>query len=77
MRELTSEDMRQFRPASEVLPAALLRNLRKGRGKQKAPTKRLISLRLDDEVIDRFRKSGPGWQSRINETLKRAANRLR
>ncbi len=29
-----------------------------------------ISIRLDDEVLEEFRKSGPGWQTRVNEALK-------
>jgi uncharacterized protein (DUF4415 family) len=41
----------------------------RGRGPQKRPTKRLVSLRLDPEIIERFRATGPGWQSRINDTL--------
>jgi uncharacterized protein (DUF4415 family) len=40
------------------------------RGPQKKPTKRLVSLRLDPDVIDRFRATGPGWQARINDTLR-------
>jgi uncharacterized protein (DUF4415 family) len=34
-------------------------------------TKRLVSLRLDQDVIDAFRASGPGWQSRINAALRK------
>lgn len=36
-------------------------------------SKRAVSLRLDPEVIDWFRASGPGWQTRINEALRKAA----
>jgi uncharacterized protein (DUF4415 family) len=39
------------------------------RGLQKAPTKKLVSLRLSPEVIDHFKSSGPGWQTRIDGTL--------
>ncbi len=39
------------------------------RGPQKAPTKKLVSLRLSPEVIDHFRSTGPGWQTRIDSTL--------
>lgn len=31
--------------------------------------KKLISLRLDQDVIDAFRATGKGWQSRINDAL--------
>ena len=43
------------------------------RGRPAGSTKRLVSLRLDEAVIDRFRADGPGWQSRINEALRKAA----
>jgi uncharacterized protein (DUF4415 family) len=47
-----------------------LRKPRK-RGPQKTPTKVQTTIRLDREVIDHFRASGRGWQSRLNETLRR------
>jgi len=42
------------------------------RGPQKTPTKKLVSLRLSPEVIEHFKSSGPGWQTRIDETLSKA-----
>jgi uncharacterized protein (DUF4415 family) len=35
--------------------------------------KRAVSLRLDPDVIAHFRRSGRGWQSRINALLRKAA----
>src|SRR4051794_30009456 len=56
--------------------ADLIRNgkvVRRGkRGPQKAPTKKLVSLRLSPEVVDHFKSGGPGWQTRIDSTLKKA-----
>jgi len=44
--------------------------VRKGkRGPQKAPTKKLVSLRLSPEVIEHFKAGGPGWQTRIDGAL--------
>jgi uncharacterized protein (DUF4415 family) len=57
---------------SEEELAAFPRTLRRVRGLQKAPTKRLVSLRLDQNVLDHFKAGGPGWQSRINEALQQA-----
>lgn len=31
-----------------------------------------IKLRLDPEVVDRFKAGGPGWQGRMNTALRRA-----
>ena len=49
--------------------------MRRGRGPQKAPTKVLTSLRLDADVIAFFRAQGSGYQSRINDALKRVKER--
>ena len=32
--------------------------------------KRLVSLRLDQDVLRRLRAFGPGWQTRANEALR-------
>jgi hypothetical protein len=46
--------------------------VQRGRPKALAP-KVSTTIRLDAEVLDRFRATGPGWQSRINEALRKAA----
>jgi uncharacterized protein (DUF4415 family) len=47
--------------------------IRRGkRGAQKAPTKKLVSLRLSPDVIDHFKSGGRGWQTRIDSTLRDA-----
>ncbi len=42
----------------------------KRRGRQKAPTKIAISLRLPKEVVSYFKSEGAGWQTKINYALK-------
>ena len=71
----TDEMWARARPATEAMPEFIAR-WRKWRGQQKAPVKKLVSLRLDPDIIDHFRATGPGWQGRINDTLRKAA-RLR
>ena len=44
---------------------------RKRRGLQKSPTKTLISLRLSADVLAALRATGKGWQSTVDETLRR------
>jgi uncharacterized protein (DUF4415 family) len=34
-----------------------------------------VSLRIDRDVLDYFQESGPGWQDRINEALRKAAGK--
>ena len=69
--EWTDEDWARARPAIEVHPELVEWSLRR-RGKQKAPTKELISIRLDPDITEYFRAGGPGWQTRLNDTLRRA-----
>jgi uncharacterized protein (DUF4415 family) len=52
---------RLIRPAKSV-----------GRHKKESP-KEAVSIRLDAEVLARYRATGPGWQSRINDALRKAA----
>lgn len=44
---------------------------RRGRPKLETP-KRQVTLRLDQDVVDGFRETGPGWQGRINDALRKA-----
>lgn len=67
--EATDEQLAQAKPFAEAFPA-LAETMRKG-GRPRAERPKLaVSIRLDQEVIDRFRAAGPGWQSRINEALR-------
>jgi uncharacterized protein (DUF4415 family) len=43
-----------------------------GRPRSAAP-KKSVHLRLSPDVLTYFRKSGPGWQTRIDEALRKAA----
>jgi uncharacterized protein (DUF4415 family) len=70
--EWTDEDYARARPFTEVFPQ-LAKSIRRGRGPNKAPTKKLVSLRLSPEVVEHFKSQGPGWQSRIDDTLRKAA----
>ena len=66
--ELDEAMMAQARPAEEMFPE-LVAAYRARRGPQKSPTKVPVSIRLDPEVVEYFRATGEGWQSRINEVL--------
>lgn len=44
------------------------------RGRKPDPNaKQLLTLRLDPQVIEYFRSTGEGWQTRMNEALRKAA----
>ena len=40
-------------------------------GRPAGSNKEQVSLRIDKDVLERFRAGGPGWQTRINEALRR------
>jgi uncharacterized protein (DUF4415 family) len=46
---------------------------RPGRPPSNSP-KKPVTLRLDADVVAHFRKGGPGWQTRINAALRKAAH---
>lgn len=54
-----------IRPANGTLT-------RPGRPKSPAP-KKSVHLRLSPDVLAHFRRTGPGWQTRIDEVLRKAA----
>ena len=71
--EWTEADFAAARPAAEAVPAvAAAYTRRRARGPQKSPTKRLVSLRLDRDVLEVLQASGRGWQVRVNEIVRRA-----
>ena len=69
VRELMAEDLQQFRPAAEALTAALRRKLGV-RGPQRTPTKERITIRLSPDVVQPFRATGDGWQTRVDAALR-------
>jgi uncharacterized protein (DUF4415 family) len=68
VRELTADDLRAFRPGGKALPESLKRKVGI-RGRQKAPTKERITIRLSRAVVQRFRATGDGWQTRVDVAL--------
>lgn len=71
--EWTETDFAKARPAAEVFPPEILSQFKGSRGSQKAPTKVPVSIRLSQDVLNHFKSQGPGWQSRIDEALRKVA----
>ncbi len=59
--ELTAGELTEFRPANS---------------KYYRPNKELISLRLDSVLVDAFKSTGKGYQTRINEALWKGATQM-
>ncbi len=75
--EATDAQLAQAKPFDEVFPAladAMRKNVG-GRPKSENP-KVAVSLRLDQEIVARFKATGPGWQTRMNNALREAAGLL-
>lgn len=61
----SAQDVSRFWAKATVMPP----RLRGQRGPQRAPTKQLVSMRLDRLVVDHFKAEGPQWQTRVNDAL--------
>lgn len=60
---------RQNRPGAQTEAQPVKR--RPGRPPIENP-RQAVSLRLEPDVLEKFRATGPGWQRRINDVLKAA-----
>ncbi len=76
--ELTDEELARLRLARDALPPEVFAALPSHSGRPRAERPRqLVSLRLDPDVVETFKATGPGWQTRMNEVLAEAARTLR
>ena len=60
---LTKDGMKRVAPYTIPIP---------GRPPHGAEPKKQVTLRLDADLLEKFRAGGAGWQSRINATLRKA-----
>ncbi len=70
--ELDSQWFEEAMMSSEAIPHVLGR-LRRPRGKQKTPIKRQLHIRLDADIVDWSKNTGPderGYQTRIDQALR-------
>jgi len=75
--EWTDKDFARARPAKDVLPHplydALVKRSRGQRGPQKAPVKKPVTIRVDQDVLQSYKAKGKGWQRRMNDALREGA----
>jgi uncharacterized protein (DUF4415 family) len=67
--EWTKEDFAQARPLAEVMAE----RKRMGRPPKETP-KVSITARYDADIVERFRATGEGWQTRMNDALRTYLN---
>lgn len=73
VRELTAKDLHDFKNAREVLSPALMKKIGV-RGEQKAAKKVPTTIRLSPDVLEKFKATGQGWQTRIDNSLRQFIN---
>jgi uncharacterized protein (DUF4415 family) len=65
-----TEEMFARAQRPEELPPEVLAAFPRTRGRPvKARPKIRVAVRLDPDVVEHFRATGPGWQTRINDAL--------
>jgi len=74
--ELTAEQLAEARPFRDAFPglaAAMDKEVAKRGRPALEHTKKPVTIRLDPDVVDAFKAAGKGWQSRMNDALRKAA----
>ncbi|TAL78160.1 MAG: hypothetical protein EPN75_11215 [Beijerinckiaceae bacterium] len=65
--EATDNELSSAKPFSEAFPH-LAKSIRRHGPLRK---KEAVSIRIDIDVLEKLRASGDGWQSRVNDLLRR------
>jgi uncharacterized protein (DUF4415 family) len=73
--EWTDAEFARARPASEVLPdlfgTQAAQTMLKPRGRPRSEVvKERITIRFDADVLEAFRSTGKGWQTRMNDAMR-------
>ncbi len=66
---LTGTELKTARRLHEASPV-LVKAIKQGRGRPAGRTKETVHISLDTEVVASLRKSGKGWQTRLNDMLR-------
>lgn len=75
VRELTTDDMKHFRPIREVDPGMLeaVASYRKRRGRPPVESPKVrVGFRLAADVVAGIRASGRGYNARVEQVLREA-----
>lgn len=68
--ELTDDFFSRAKLTAEVMPADFMAAVRARGGRPKSGNPKVaVSIRLDRDVVEHFKATGQGWQSRINAAL--------
>ena len=67
---LTARELSTLRPLRDVFPDLTTWSHKRKRAAKGEAHKTAISIRLSPEVLAFYRAKGPGWQTRIDQTLR-------
>jgi uncharacterized protein (DUF4415 family) len=73
--EWTEADFARARPASEIHGKALAASLVRPRGRPalaESDRKAKVNIRLSPDVVAALRATGAGWQTRVDQVLRKA-----
>jgi uncharacterized protein (DUF4415 family) len=75
--EWTDADFAKAKPAGELHPPHVVSVLVKRKPGRPvgalSSSKTQVTLRLDTDVLAKFKATGPGWQTRVNDALRKAS----
>ena len=75
--ELTDEELARMRPARDVLPRAFFDGVdeaRRARGRPRLEAAKIaVTLRIEPDVLEKFKHAGVDWRARMTEALRKAA----
>ena len=71
--ELTDAQTASAKPFAEAFPKIAQKMRKNVGGRPSSATPKVpVSIRLDQDVVAKFKATGPGWQSRINDVLRKS-----
>lgn len=69
---ISKEDMAKAKPFKEALPE-LYESIQRSRGRPKVDNpKEAVTLRLDPDVVAKFKANGKNWRANMNYALRKA-----
>jgi len=69
---VTKADMAKAKPIKEALPE-LYESIQRSRGRPKVDNpKEAVTLRLDPDVVAKFKANGKNWRANMNDALRKA-----
>jgi uncharacterized protein (DUF4415 family) len=77
-RPTTREEAKRIRRMSDAAPHVVAAHRKMvGRPPEGDAPKVAVSIRLDRDALAKFKASGPGWQTRVNDLVVKAAAKLK